>query len=180
MNIMNKQKLYKKEQNKRRLILTIFSSKWFSFPWTYKWRIKAYKKYFNIGENPAIGFNVWISRTHGLNGTIKIGDNVVLSDNCYIDYSGHVIIKDNVVMGTDVRIISHRTDYEALREGKKINIQTNLVIEENVRIGTRAIILANCNYIGKNARIGAGAVVVEDVPDNAVVVGVPAKVIKYI
>ena len=32
MNIMNKQKLYKKEQNKRRLILTIFSSKWFSFP----------------------------------------------------------------------------------------------------------------------------------------------------
>ena len=83
-------------------------------------------------------------------------------------------------MGTDVRIISHRTDYEALREGKKINIQTNLVIEENVRIGTRAIILANCNYIGKNARIGAGAVVVEDVPDNAVVVGVPAKVIKYI
>lgn len=69
---------------------------------------------------------------------------------------------------------------DAYKEGKDINIPTSLLIEENAYIGVNAIILATCNYIGKNARIGAGAVVVEDVPDNAVVVGVPAKVIKHI
>lgn len=45
-------------------------------------------------------------------------------------------------------------------------------------IGSRAIILASCHYIGKHARVGAGAVVTHDVPDYAVVAGVPAKVIR--
>ena len=57
---------------------------------------------------------------------------------------------------------------------------TKLVIRERAYIGSRAIILDSCNYIGKNARIGAGAVVTKDVPDNAVAVGVPAKVVKFI
>lgn len=47
-------------------------------------------------------------------------------------------------------------------------------------IGSRAIILDSCNYIGLHARIGAGAVVTKDVPDYSVVVGVPARVIKYL
>ena len=47
-------------------------------------------------------------------------------------------------------------------------------------IGSRCIILHNCNYIGKNAVIGTGSVVTKDVPDNTIVVGNPAKIIKYI
>ena len=44
-----------------------------------------------------------------------------------------------------------------------------------------ARILGNINIkIGKNAVVGANSVVISDVPDNAVVVGVPAKVIKYV
>ena len=61
-----------------------------------------------------------------------------------------------------------------------MNIPTELVIGEKAYIGTRAIILDSCNYIGKYARIGAGAVVVKDIPDYAVAVGVPAKVVKII
>lgn len=45
-------------------------------------------------------------------------------------------------------------------------------------MGSRAIILSSCHYIGKNARVGAGAVVTKDVSDNTIVAGVPAKVIK--
>lgn len=52
------------------------------------------------------------------------------------------------------------------------------MIEEGAVIGSRAIILNSCNYIGKNARVGAGAVVTKDVPDNAIVVGVPAHIVK--
>ena len=65
-------------------------------------------------------------------------------------------------------------------QGKDVNIPTELVIGEKAYIGTRAIILDSCNYIGKYARIGAGAVVVKDIPDYAVAVGVPAKVVKII
>lgn len=177
---MKVSKEYKKEQLKRRWILSIFSSKWFSFPWTFKWRLKAYQKYFNIGKNPGIGQNVWILRTHGLKGTIQIGDNIILADNAFIDYSGHVNIKDKVRIASGVKIESHYRDIDAYLQGKDVNIQTKLVIEENAYIGVNAIILASCNYIGKNARIGAGAVVVKDIPDNAVAVGVPAKIVKYI
>lgn len=51
-------------------------------------------------------------------------------------------------------------------------------IGDNVRICTGAIVIGNV-HIGDNSTIGAGAVVVKDVPANAVVVGVPAKVVKY-
>lgn len=52
-------------------------------------------------------------------------------------------------------------------------------VGDNVKIGTGVTILAPCK-IGSNVFIGAGAVVNKDVPDNSVVAGVPAKVIKYL
>jgi acetyltransferase-like isoleucine patch superfamily enzyme len=179
MNELEK-KHYKKEQIKRRWILTVFSSKWFSFPWIFKWRIKAYQKEFNIGNKPGIGQDVWIMRTHGLNGKIKIGDNVILSDHVFIDYSGNVTIEDGALLASGVKIESHYRDIDAYLAGKNINIPSSVLIREKAFIGTNAIILPPCKYIGKNSRIGAGAVVVSDVPDNAVVVGVPAKIVKYI
>jgi acetyltransferase-like isoleucine patch superfamily enzyme len=175
---MNKQKQYQKEQRKLRWIYTFYGSKWFSFPLTFKRRIKAYQKAFNIGKNPIIEHNVIFSRTHGLEGYVEVGNKVTLARNVYIDYSGSVIIKDNVKIAADVIIESHHRDLDAFKLGKDVNIPTKLLIEENAYIGLRAIILDSCNYIGKNARIGAGAVVTKDVPDNATVVGIPAKVIK--
>lgn len=173
-------RIYKKEQLKRRWMLTIFSSKWFSFPWTFKFRLKMYQKCFNIGKNPGIEDGVWISRTHGLNGTIKIGNNVILAKNTIIDYSGEVIIKDNVRIAAGAKIESHYRDLEAYNQGKDVNIPVKLVIEDRVFIGVNAVIIPPCTYIGKNSRIGAGAVVVKDVPDNVVVVGVPAKIVKHL
>lgn len=177
---MDSKVLYRKEQNKRRLILAIFSSKWFSFPKTYKWKLRAYKKHFNMGQNVGIGQNVWLLRTHGLKGNIKIGDNVALADNVFIDYSGDVVIESGVKIAAGVKMESHYRDLEAYNRGKDVNIPTKLVIREKAYIGVNAVILASCNYIGINARIGAGAIVVKDVPDYAVAVGVPAKVVKYI
>ena len=52
------------------------------------------------------------------------------------------------------------------------------VIGDNVTIGCHACIIGGV-HIGNNVTIGAGAVVVKDVPDNAVVVGNPARIIKY-
>lgn len=52
------------------------------------------------------------------------------------------------------------------------------IIGDNVTLGANVVIIGNV-HIGNNVIIGAGSVVVKDVPDNAVVVGNPARIIKY-
>jgi tetrahydrodipicolinate N-acetyltransferase len=54
---------------------------------------------------------------------------------------------------------------------------TPVIIEDNVLVGANAVVIEGV-HVGKNAVVAAGAVVVEDVPENAVVAGCPAKVIK--
>lgn len=53
-----------------------------------------------------------------------------------------------------------------------------VVVDDNVMIGANAVVLEGVR-IGKNAVVAAGAVVIEDVPENAIVAGIPAKIIKY-
>lgn len=60
----------------------------------------------------------------------------------------------------------------------KPRVVPKVKIENDVWIGRNAIILAGC-HIGNGAIVGAGAVVTKDIPDYAIVVGVPAKVIRY-
>jgi len=145
-----------------------------------KKRINAYRRRYDIGENCFIGHDVIIERHHYLWGSLKIGNKCTIAKHVYIDYTGDVIIDDGVKIAQGVVIESHHRDVDAYIQGKDINIPTELHICENVYIGTNAVILDSCNYIGKNARIGAGAVVTKDIPDNAVAVGVPAKVIKIL
>ena len=143
-------------------------------------RNKAYQERYHCGCGLLVENDVNISRQHYLDGTIHIGNNVVLTKHVFIDYSGEVVIEDGVKIANGVIIESHHRDIDAYNQGKDINVPTKLLIKGNAYIGSRAIILDSCNYIGLHARIGAGAVVTKDVPDYAVVVGVPAKVIKYL
>ncbi|MBD5424040.1 MAG: 2,3,4,5-tetrahydropyridine-2,6-dicarboxylate N-acetyltransferase, partial [Allobaculum sp.] len=52
-----------------------------------------------------------------------------------------------------------------------------VIVEDNVLIGANAVIIEGV-HVGKNAIVAAGAVVIEDVPENSVVAGCPAKIIK--
>ena len=143
-------------------------------------RNKAYRKHYKMGKGCFVEYGVELSRQHHLQGTISIGNHVLFAKNVFIDYSGNIIIDDNVKFTAGVTIESHHRDLEAYKNGIDINIPTQLHVCEGAYIGTHAIILDSCNYIGKWARVGAGAVVTKDVPDYAVVVGVPAKVIKIL
>jgi hypothetical protein len=70
-------------------------------------------------------------------------------------------------------------NHGAVHEKRHITYPFPIVIAENVWIGANATILPGV-VIGDNAIIAAGAVVTKHVPENAVVAGVPAKVIKMI
>ena len=54
---------------------------------------------------------------------------------------------------------------------------TPVIVEDNVLIGANAVVIEGC-HIGANSVVAAGSIVIEDVPANSVVAGVPAKVIK--
>lgn len=115
----------------------------------------------------------------GTGNGIKIGDNSGLGVRCRI--RGPLTIGNDVMMGPDVVILSDghvfdRTDLPMRLQGGK-KTQTTVICDD-VWIGTRAIIMPGVN-IGRGVIIGAGAVVTKDVPDYAIVGGVPAKVIRY-
>ena len=142
-------------------------------------RNNAYARRFNAGSGLMVEYDVNISRQHYLEGSITIGKNVLLAKHVFIDYSGNVVIEDDVRITNGVIIETHshafHSDYS---KDRSIVTSTSLEICKGAVIGSRAIIMPSVSRIGAYARVGAGAVVTKDVPDYAVVVGVPAKVVR--
>jgi len=127
----------------------------------------------SIGDNTKIGTFVEIQKG------ASIGTNCKISTHTFICEG--VTIKNGVFVGHNVSFINDKypyavnEDYTMKKEGDWKLIET--IIEDRVAIGTSSTILAGVR-IGKNSIIGAGAVVTKDVPENVVVVGNPAKIIR--
>jgi len=113
---------------------------------------------------------------------ISIGDNVWLGPRTELDGAGEIEIGNGVIFAPDVCIYSrsHNFDSDDLKALPFDNIilTSKVVVKDFVWVGRRVIILPGVT-IGKGAIVGAGALVSKDVPDYAVVVGNPAKVVKY-
>ena len=93
---------------------------------------------------------------------------------------GPLIIGNDVMMGPEVVILtySHKFDRLDIPMNDQGSYVDPVMIGNDVWIGTRSIILPGVK-IGNGVLIGAGAVVTKDVPDYAIVGGVPAKIIRY-
>lgn len=170
---------YEKEQLRYRLVCTIFGSKIFGLPWLYKLKNKAYTKTFKAGKNfrPSDGVNLY--RTHGCkNGKLQIGDNVILSSDVTIDFSGEVVLGNNVTVSEGAYILSHKHDSKKLSNRSNDSCKPMKVkLKEGCWIGAKAIILPGVT-VGEYSIVGAGAVVTKDVAPHTIVVGNPAKFIK--
>lgn len=141
---------------------------------------KYYLKLFaTVGSNCSIG-SITICNFKN----VYLGNNVALGyDTILMTSNAKIIIKDNVMFGPKVSIITgdHRTDvigkymmnvHKKLPENDK-----DVIIEEDVWIGTGAIILKGV-IIGKGSIVAAGAVVTKDVKPYSIVGGNPAELIK--
>lgn len=127
-----------------------------------------------IGIGVKIHENVTIYRPYNL----EIGDWAEIGTGVIISSRKKIKIGKNAGIGPQSSIYDN--DHKMpLRFGREEDmIDSPVEIGDGVWIGTRAIILRGVK-IGKNATIGAGSVVNKSVPDNAVVSGNPAKIIKY-
>lgn len=124
-----------------------------------------------LGENTVIHPPVFTL----LADKVKIGKNVVILNGFQCMSAGGLTIEDDTMISLNCTIATNNHDFYE----RNIITCKPVHIKRNVWIGVNVTILPGVT-IGENAVVGAGAVVTKDVPDNAVVVGSPAKVIKYL
>jgi len=108
---------------------------------------------------------------------ISIGDHVFLNFLCTILDCNKVHIGNHVMIGPNVQIYTAAHEILAEERIQGIEVARPIVIQDNVWIGGAAILLPGVS-IGRNAVVGAGAVVSRNVPANTVVAGNPARVLR--
>lgn len=114
------------------------------------------------------------------NFKFKIGSNISFGSNSFINHDTTIIDFAPVTIGDNVNIAPKTAIYTAdFTEDPNILKIAAVTISDNVWIGANSIILSGVT-IGKNAIVGAGSVVTKDVPENMVVVGNPAKILRPI
>ncbi|MBI1227170.1 MAG: sugar O-acetyltransferase [Bacteroidetes bacterium] len=107
----------------------------------------------------------------------RLGKNVFINHGCSFLDLGGITIEDDVMIGPRVNLVTE--DHPVDPATRKTLILKPIVVKRNAWIAAGATILPGVT-VGENSVVAAGAVVTDDIPDNTVVGGVPAKFIKAI
>ena len=125
----------------------------------------------SVGDETRIGAFVEIQKNAVVGRRCKISSHSFLCEG--------VTIEDEVFVGHGVMFINDR--YPRAAAGGQLQTEADwkvvpVLVKQGASIGSGAVVMCGVT-IGQSAVIGAGAVVTKDVPDHAIVVGVPARVI---
>ena len=126
----------------------------------------------HIQSNTTIGKNCTFGQNINVGNNVKIGNNCKIQNNVSI-YEG-VELEDYVFCGPSMvftNVLDPRCKYP--QRGEQFYVKT--LVKEGASIGANATIVCG-TVIGKNAFVAAGAVVTKDVPDYALVTGIPARI----
>ncbi|HEY2384478.1 MAG TPA: acyltransferase [Terriglobia bacterium] len=128
-----------------------------------------------IGDRTKIGTFVEIQKGATVGPDCKISSHTFICEG--------VTIEDRVFVGHNVVFINDRypratTPDGAMQTDSDWKVQ-NTLVRSGASIGSGSVILCNVT-IGQNAIVGAGSVVTKDVPANAIVAGVPARLVRYV
>lgn len=108
--------------------------------------------------------------------SVKIGDVVYILGGTNI--MPLTTIEDFVMISMGVNVAHHVNVGMGCFLSQGVNVGASISFKEAVFAGIGSTIMTGVKSIGKNTLIGAGAVIIKDIPDNAVVVGNPGKIIK--
>lgn len=112
-----------------------------------------------VAQSVKIGYGPTIMAGVVINAAAQLGDNVIVNTGAIIEHD--CVVGNHVHIATGARLAS------TVHVGEGAHIGLGSSIRQRI-------------HIGRNAIIGAGAVVVDDVPDNVVVTGIPARILKKV
>lgn len=110
---------------------------------------------------------------------IHLDNNVYMNFDCVLLDVCKITIGENTLIGPGVHIYTATHPLDPIIRRNGLEYGKPVVIGKDCWIGGRAIICPGVN-VGNGVTIGAGSVVTKDIPDNVLVAGVPAKIIKNI
>jgi acetyltransferase-like isoleucine patch superfamily enzyme len=167
-------------------------------------RIPWFSKSLMIGDNCSIGPNAIIYYDVKVGKNTLIGDGASIREQCRIGSNcvigRYVTVNYDTLIGNSTKIMDLAVITGKSRIGRNVFIAHSVVsandntmgrqeyaeehingpvIEDGATIGIGAILLPGIR-IGKNSTVAAGSIVAKDVPSNAMVIGIPAKISRYI
>ena len=127
-----------------------------------------------IGDGVFVGRNTILSCK---NGDIEIDDHANIGFNCEIFSASRVRVGKSILMAAYTYLVGgdhlyDRVDIPVLEQGRTAR---GIDVDDNVWLGTH-VVVTDGSTIGRDAIIGAGAVVVGDIPEFSIATGIPAKV----
>lgn len=143
-------------------------------------RRKAYAHHFGLANDCFIGYGVILHKHHYSESYISVGKKCMIAEECNIDYTGGLTIRNHVAISEGAKVLTHNheLDYDK-NDLKKGLIVTPLEICDEAWIGTKALIMPGVSQIGRGVIVSAGSVVFKKVPPYAIVQGNPAKIVGF-
>lgn len=129
---------------------------------------------FSIKNGNHCRSNVYFGIKH--QGTLNIGENNFFNNNVSITSLGKITIGNSCKIANNVVIVDHDHDYSNKFVGFRVG---KVIIGNHVWIGANSVVLKDVT-IGDGSVVAAGSVVTKSIPQNVIVAGAPAKIIKKV
>ena len=137
-----------------------------------KIRVSLLKQFMDLGYN----LPSYIHKNSHIHESVKIGRAVYVL--CGVNIMPFTVIGDFVMISVGVSIAHHTQINEGCFFSMGTTIGASVIIQPRAYFGVSTVLMTGVQKIGENTMIGAGSVIIKNVPDNAVMVGNPARYLK--